>query len=388
MKIIADENMALVREFFAHLGELQCYAGRQLTQQHLKEADILLVRSVTQVNQQLLTNTPVKFVGSATIGADHLDLAWLTQQQITTTTAPACNARSVVEYVFATLAYLQQQLVADFANKVIGVVGLGNVGYLLAQVAIQLGFQVIGCDPFVQRDGIKQVTLEELLTQADIVCVHTPLTKEGAYPTYHLISANNLMQFKQGAVLLNAGRGAVIDNQALLTFLKNQPDYFAAVVLDVWESEPTLCPDLVSLVTIATPHIAGYSLEGKWRGTEMIYQAVCRYLKLKPQYSLADFLPVNNQVLEWKNLATDWQNYATLLRQVYPVERDDQALRATMSLTNDLERAVAFDLLRKNYWPRRECSAYYLSQSNHPDRQQKMKSLGFKLNKTLNTRQK
>ena len=124
MNIIADENMALVQEFFGDLGNLQCYAGRQLNTQLLQQANVLLVRSVTQVNQALLANTPVRFVGSATIGADHLDLRWLAQQQIMTTTAPACNARSVVEYVLAALAYLQEQLQQDMSAKVLGVVGL------------------------------------------------------------------------------------------------------------------------------------------------------------------------------------------------------------------------------------------------------------------------
>lgn len=378
MNIIADENMALVQEFFGDLGNLQCYAGRQLNTQLLQQANVLLVRSVTQVNQALLANTPVRFVGSATIGADHLDLRWLAQQQIMTTTAPACNARSVVEYVFAVLAYLQEQLQQDMSAKVLGVVGLGNVGHLLAQVAGQLGFRVIGCDPFVQRQGVTQQPLQQLLSEADIVCFHTPLTKQGEYPTYHLLAEHNLKYLKQGAILLNAGRGAVIDNVALLAFLQAYPHHLSAVVLDVWENEPAINVDLVASVDIATPHIAGYSLEGKWRGTEMIYQRLCQYLNQQIKHKLADFLPVNHQVLTWPHLSTIWQNYAALLRKVYPVEQDDQALRQTMCLDTHEARALAFDKLRKDYWPRRECSAYDLREVPIANQQQ-MANLGFKL---------
>lgn len=383
MKIVADENMALVQEFFADLGELQCYAGRHLQQQHLYDADILLVRSITPVNQQLLSNTPIKFVGSATIGADHLDLLWLKQQKITTTTAPACNARSVVEYVFAALAYLQQHSTSDFANKVMGIVGLGNVGYLLAKTAQQLGFQVIACDPFVQKDDVIQMSLSSLLAQADIVCLHTPLTKQGEYPTYHLLNANNLPHLKPGAILLNAGRGAVIDNQALLDFIEKNQDYLAAVVLDVWEQEPTIDSQLVAKVTIATPHIAGYSLEGRWRGTEMVYQALCQYLAVPIKHKLADFLPINTNILLWPNLATLWQNYAALLRKIYPIEQDDVALRQTL-LLSVVERGLAFDRLRKTYWPRRECSAYQLSANMTTTEQSVIESLGFTWLKTTN----
>lgn len=381
MYIVADENMALVKEFFTDLGELHCYAGRSLTQQQLLQATALLVRSVTTVNQALLHDTPVSFVGSATIGADHLDINWLSQQGITTTTAPACNARSVVEYVFACLAYLQEKNNHTFLGKTLGIVGLGNVGNLLAKLGKVLGFNIIGCDPFVTRDQINQLSLEALLSQADIICLHTPLTKQGAYPTYHLLGEHNLSLIKQGAVLLNAGRGAAIDNQALSAFLQQHPNYFSAVILDVWESEPTINQTLVEQVQVATPHIAGYSLEGKWRGTEMIYQAFCQHIQQTPQHKLADFLPVNSEVLVWPNQSSLWQNYATLLRHVYPVERDDQALRQTMFNADKLSRGQAFDHLRKTYWPRRECSAYHLSVTQTANIPSNLFELGFCLAK-------
>lgn len=377
MYIVADENMALVNEFFGHLGTLHCYAGRQLSAQQVKMADILLVRSVTPVNQQLLAQSNVRFVGSATIGFDHIEQAWLEKQGIMVRTAPACNAQSVVEYVFAALAYLGEKNNIQIKNKVLGVVGLGNVGRLLARFAHVLGFKVIAYDPFVTQDFVEQVELASLLSRADIVSLHTPLTKTGVYPTYHLLGKHNLSLLKQSAILLNSGRGAVIDNGALLDFLGQQAQHLAAVVLDVWEHEPNVNSELVNHVTLATPHIAGYSLEGKCRGTEMIYQSLCAFLHTPTLHQLSDFLPKLTHTLIWPNLDSLWANYAALLRQVYPIEQDDQAFRQSL-LMPAAQRGVAFDKLRKVYWSRRESSAYDVSCV--PSSQiQPMTQLGFKI---------
>ena len=222
MLIVADENMALVRQFFGHLGTLSCVAGRQMSSQQVSAANVVLVRSVTPVNAALLAGSRVRFVGSATIGADHLDQDWLTAQGIVFTTAPGCNARSVVDYVLTALVHLSQQQAFDLSGRVLGVVGLGNVGYLLARVGQALGLRVLGCDPWVNRTDIEQVSLAQLLREADIVSLHTPLIRDGEHPTFHLLNAANLPTLQPGTILLNCGRGAVIDNQALLAFLLAQ----------------------------------------------------------------------------------------------------------------------------------------------------------------------
>ena len=378
MYIVADENIALLDDFFAHLGKLHKRAGRQLSALEIKEADVLLVRSVTQVNAQLLQDSRVRFVGSATIGDDHLDKQWLDSQGITWRTAPACNAKSVVEYVFAALAYLSEIKNLELSHKVLGIIGLGNVGSLLASFAQHLGFTVIGYDPFTQHTAINQVELEQLLAQADIVSLHTPLTKTGAYPSFHLLNENNLRQLKQGAILLNSGRGAAIDNQALLAFMTHNPHHLAGLVLDVWEGEPMVNSTLAQKVDIVTPHIAGYSLEGKWRGTEMIYLALCDFYYKEPQYQLKDFLPNNQQVLVWPNKENLWQNYAQLLQTIYPITKDNQAFRQTLLEHDDIKRALAFDNLRKHYWHRRESSAYAV-QEVPLAYQQAIKTLGFEI---------
>ncbi|PTQ88182.1 4-phosphoerythronate dehydrogenase [Agitococcus lubricus] len=371
MRIIADENMALVHHFFGHLGQLECVSGRHLHPEQVRDADILLVRSVTTVNKALLDQSRVRFVGSATIGADHLDMQWLNEQGITVSTAPGCNARSVVDYVLTALIHLANQYQFDLTQRVLGIVGLGNVGYLLAKTAQQMGLRVLGCDPLVTRTDIEQLPLNELLEQADIVSLHTPLTKTGTYPTYHLLNAQNLQNLKKQSILINTGRGAAIDNRALLDFLTHRPNYLQAVVLDVWEHEPLPNADLMPLTTIATPHIAGYSLEGKWQGTAFIYQALCQFLQREPQYRLADFLPPNRQLQSIQETGQLWPDLHQVLAQVYPIVNDDTALRQTLGLI-DSERALAFDQLRKHYWQRRDLTAYDASHTLYSSKLQTM----------------
>lgn len=357
--LVADENMALVQEFFSDFGQLSCYSGRQLSSEQVKDADVLLVRSVTEVNAKLLTNSRVRFVGSATIGADHLDKAWLDSQNIFMTTAPACNARSVVEYVLTAIAAVAERLQIDPSTKVLGIVGLGNVGFLLATVAQSLGMKVLGCDPFINHPSIQQCGFEELLASADIVSLHTPLTRQGQYPTYHLLNEVTLPQLKSNSILLNTGRGAVIDNQALLSFVECNPEHLAAIVLDVWEGEPLINASLIPHVTLATPHIAGYSLEGRTRGTEQVYQALCQFLALSPQHQLSDFLPANPSAINVTPQHSLWLMLSQVLQAAYPIFNDDEQFRATMQLP-DNERALAFDLLRKHYWPRRQFASHQL----------------------------
>lgn len=357
MRIVADENMALVQAFFSDLGQLSCYSGRQLSNEQVKDADVLLVRSVTEVNANLLTNSRVRFVGSATIGADHLDKEWLDSQNITMTTAPACNARSVVEYILTAIAAVSARLQIDPSAKVLGIVGLGNVGFLLASVAQSLGIKVLGYDPFILRPTVQQCSFEELVASADIVSLHTPLTRQGEYPTYHLFNKVTLSLLKPNCILLNTGRGAVIDNQALLDFVENHPKHLAAIVLDVWEGEPLINARLIPHVMLVTPHIAGYSLEGRTRGTEQVYQALCQFLAQPPQHQLMDFLPVNSSVITALPNENLWLMLSKVLQAAYPIFNDDQQLRATMQLP-ETERALAFDLLRKHYWPRRQFASH------------------------------
>jgi len=347
MKIVHDENIPLAAEFFAPLGELHPCDGRTLSPAQVATADILLVRSVTPVGRELLRGSRVGFVASATIGTDHIDRCWLSAEGIPFANAPGCNAESVVDYVFAALLRLADGDWQQLARRRIGVVGVGNVGRRLVARLNGLGLSCLRCDPpREQREGGDFVALDELLARCDVVCLHTPLTVDGAHPTHHLLDAERLACLLPQCWLINAGRGAVVDNRALGQLLPTRPDL--RTVLDVWEPEPSVDADLVPRVSIATPHIAGYSLEGRCRGTEMIYRALCNHLGIAPQQSLAALLPPAPR-LDLRGVTNGLP--AAAVAACYAIGADDARFRA-MVAANELP--TGFDRLRKDYPGRRE----------------------------------
>lgn len=350
MRILADENIPMLEVFAAH-GQLRQVAGRSLDREVLGDAEVLLVRSVTEVDQTLLAGSQVKFVGTCTIGTDHLDLDYLAANGIGWASAPGCNARGVVDYVLGALLALAERDGVDLAQRCYGIVGAGQVGQRLIGVLRGLGWQVLVCDPpRQQQEGGDYVDLPTLLERCDVLSLHTPLTTQGAHPTEHLLAAEQLQQLSAGSWLINASRGAVVDNQALKTFLTQRPDVRA--VLDVWEGEPQVDADLAQLCDIATAHIAGYSLDGKIRGTAQIYQAFCEHFALSDQAAIA--CPA--QTLQGVQLAGHSavpEAMRLLCRAVYDPRGDDAAFR--LSLQGDAQaRRAAFDRLRKEYPVRRE----------------------------------
>lgn len=356
IKIVADENIPLVEAFFGHLGEIVRRPGRQLAPLDVKEAAALLVRSVTPVNAGLLAASSVRFVGTCTIGVDHLDENFFKEQGIAHASAPGCNANSVVEYVYAALCELD----IDWLHKRVGIIGCGNVGGLLHRRLRAQGVECVCYDPFLTPEQNPDLaTLEDVLA-CDIVSMHTPLTKTGPYPTYHLVSTAQLCQLKEGAVLLNCGRGAVIDNQALLDVLRTRRDL--RVVLDVWEGEPGISRELLQKVALGTPHIAGYSYDGKLKGTEMIYEALCRHLQRTPEHSLPQLVPpLDNGAIEIP-AGDNWAVIKQLVKQVYAIAADDQALRQLADSAESADAfAEGFDHLRKHYPIRREFYNYHLN---------------------------
>ena len=382
MKLIIDENIPLADEFFADLGTLVKKPGRLLTHDDVKDADALIVRSVTQVNQALLDGTPVKFVGSATIGEDHLDLDYLRGQGIAYASAPGCNAVAVVEYVAAALLDLEVRHGWSMAGKSLGIVGLGNVGSRLKPVFESLGLNVIACDPPLADQGQQDLTSLEEALSADIVTLHTPLTRSGPYPTFHLLGADRLAALCHGAVLINACRGPVIDNHALCRVLEQRGDL--SVVLDVWEGEPLVDTELAQRVEIATPHIAGHSFDGKVRGTAMIYEALCRHLNKTPDKTAESLIPAEAAHVIDLNEGEGIQNCRDLVRKVYRIEEDDVNLRSSLQHPKE-HRIAAFDQLRKHYRLRREFSEVVLRGVEifigraDPGEVQKIRALGFNL---------
>lgn len=352
MRIVADENIPLLDAFFAHLGEIQRLPGRSIDRAAVAAADILLVRSVTPVTRELLEGSPVRFVGTCTIGTDHLDLEYFQQAGIQWSSAPGCNARGVVDYVLGSLLTLAEIEGADLTRRTYGVVGAGQVGGRLVKVLKGLGWNVLVCDPPRQKaEGGDFVSLDEIVQRCDVISLHTPLNKTGEHPSWHLFDGPRLQQLKHGSWLINASRGPVIDNAALYDVLLNREDLQA--VLDVWEAEPKVDTELADLCVIGTPHIAGYSLDGRQRGTSQIYQALCAHLGQEPQVHLADLLPQPWLAEVTLDARTDpvWA-LNMLCRGVYDPRRDDADFRR--SLVGPVSQPVAFDLLRKHYPPRRE----------------------------------
>lgn len=362
MLIVADENIPLLESFFGDFGEVRRVAGRTVTAAHVQDADILLVRSVTSVNQALLDGSRVRFVGTATIGTNHIDQNWLAAQGIAFQAAPGCNATSVVEYVLSLLSlHAERRCIADWTSLSVGIVGAGNVGGELARTLRQLGFSVKVNDPPLEALGNEAafVTLDEVLS-CDVVTLHTPLTTTSVHPTYRLIGEQELGRLQASQLLINAGRGEVIDGDALLRRLGEAAA--PVVALDVWENEPMIQPELVDRVWIATPHIAGYSLEGKARGTEMIYRAVCDFLKVPAAKQISQFLPAPAlESIAFSGTAQEVSAITAAMRACYDPRRDDASLRQTMTLTDANQRAAAFDQLRKNYPVRREHSSVKVS---------------------------
>lgn len=343
MKILLDENITEAAHYFGHLGVLSKIPGRAITAEQVADADILLVRSVTQVNEQLLADGRVRFVGSCTSGIDHVDEAYLAEHGVVLAHAPGANALSVVEYVVSALAVLAKKGSEIGPGTTVGIIGLGNVGGRLYRVLERMGFRCRGYDPLLADDGIYRRTgsLEEIL-QSEVVTLHTPLTRDGSHPTRHMIGGRELALLPPGGILLNTCRGGVIDEQALLLALQRRDDL--AVVLDVWEGEPAIQRRLMDAVDLATPHIAGYSYEGKLRGSEMVCHQLCAYLGKKPPPSL---LPT----AESRELVS-WQETAGVILDRYDVSRDDRVMRAKMG--DEDGAGAAFDAMRRHYPLRRE----------------------------------
>lgn len=357
MLIVADENMPLLDEFFGDLGEIRRFPGRSLAAADVAGADLLLVRSVTRVGAGLLGESRPRFVGSATIGTDHIDLEWLAGEGIPFASAPGCNAVAVAGYVATLLALYAEERQVPASGLRLGVIGCGNVGRAVLPCAQALGHEVAVCDPWLEPaalpEGVAVMDLDGLLAWADVLTLHVPLTRSGPHPTHHLLDAARL-RAGHWQLLINTARGPVVDNRALAELLAT--DTGRSAVLDVWEEEPAVSPALLRRVRYGTPHVAGYSVEGKWRGTAMIYEAACRRLGITPQTNLAAIRAARGdrpEALRWAG------SLAATLAAVCDIAGDDTRLRAVVS-DDRVATAAAFDRLRREYRERREFSHYRL----------------------------
>jgi erythronate-4-phosphate dehydrogenase len=364
MKILGDSQIVLFDELFSHLGETATYTGRTLTAEQLAGVDVLITRSTLSVDEALLQGSDVKFVGTCTIGTDHFDLDYLDAHNMAWTNAAGCNANAVAQYVLSAMAHLAP----NWLHSTVGIIACGNIGGRVYRRLKALGVNCCVYDPFLTpKDNPDLVSLEQVL-QSDIITSHAPLTMSGEHPTFHLLGEQELEQLRPNTVLISAGRGAVIDNQALLRKLSNNKNI--RVALDVWEDEPNILSELIPLVDIATPHIAGHSIEGKTLGTVMVYESLCEFL-LRPSpvdvsgITHSDKVPLivkSTQTLSDNDgvISEDQQRFNQLLLSVYPIMADDQRLRAwqTENLTPHRTMGEYFDYLRKTYPIRNEYSHF------------------------------
>lgn len=348
MKVVADENMpGLAR--LAEQVDLQSLPGRRIRAADVADADAVLVRSVTRVGADLLAHSAVRFVGSATIGTDHVDRDWLASRGIAFAHAPGCNARAVAEYV---LQVVLAHGPAPLAGASAAVIGVGNVGRQVVQLLAALGMTVLAVDPPLARQGAvspvgRWSTLEDALA-ADVISLHVPLTAEGddvEAPTRHLLDADRLAQLGSHQLLVNTCRGAVIDGVALARRLA--AGSAPSVVLDVWEGEPRINAGLARRVTLGSPHVAGYSVQGKYRGSAMVVAALADALGLSVPAMALPFEPFRHEAA-----VDSASTLLAFLRARHDIRTDHQ--RLLDSLGSD-DPARAFDDLRRHYPARHEC---------------------------------
>jgi len=348
--ILADENIPAVEHYAGASATVTRFSGRRLSRAQLAGVDALLVRSVTRVDAQLLADTEVQFVGTATSGFDHIDRDYLQQHGIGFSYAPGSNANSVVEYVLAAIAASGDQLERILSGAPVGIAGYGVIGKAVAARLRALGVQCQVYDPWLDIAGIEDATSLSGVLQCGVITLHAELTRKHPWPSYHLLAAAELAEISVDSLLINASRGEVVDNAALSALLARggAPD----VILDVWEGEPQIDATLLRQVQLGTPHIAGYSLDGKLLATRMLIDAMAGDLRIPAVKveSAAGPAPVL--------LVPDGASGAELLRAVvaqrYDIRTDDTNLRAATLGANPTAAASAFDQLRRNYPERRE----------------------------------
>jgi erythronate-4-phosphate dehydrogenase len=382
VKIVADTNIPFVKECFSSAGQVTVVPGREMSAETVADADALLVRSVTEVNERLLAGSKVKFVGTATIGFEHIDVDYLEKNGIGFASAPGSNANSVAEYVVAALLETGQKYNFDLDGKSVGIIGVGNVGSRVEKKCRALGMGPVLNDPPLKRQtgDEKYRPLQELF-DSDFITLHTPLTFEGRDKTFHLADENFFNSLKDGVVFINTSRGGVVDTDALKKAIKNLK--IKATVLDVWENEPDIDTELLDMVDIGTPHIAGYSYDGKITGMIMIYKALCKHFGLEQVHKIDDFLPVPSKPeikLKVKECSPQ-QVIKAAVDGVYDVTEDDKNLRRILNMPLG-KRCATFDRLRREYPVRREFqNTTVVFSDEYNNVTEKLRRIGFKTRK-------
>ena len=373
MKVIADDKIPFLKGALEPFADVEYYPGKSISKELITDADALLIRTRTHCNRELLENTNVKFIASATIGFDHIDTDYCDANKIVWTNAPGCNSSSVQQYIASVLITLAKRHGFDLRDRTLGVIGVGNVGKKVVKLAEYLGMRVLLNDPPRQRSEVpcQFISLDGIFREADIITFHVPLNREGQDKTYHLADEQFFGKLLPGTILINSSRGEVVNNSALKEALKS--GQVAGAVLDVWENEPEIDTELLKMVDIATPHIAGYSADGKANGTTMSIRALSSYFNL----GIDDWEP--EEVLQPGSSSFQIDCYGKENGQVigeailktYNVLADDKRLRDSVN---------TFEQQRGNYPLRREFPAYEIELKNSDQRlEHTLRKLGFKI---------
>ena len=378
MIIVADTKMEFAREPFSRLGEVRWLPTPEISRDAIADADAIIIRSETRVTRDLLEGTKVRFVGTATIGTDHVDLPYLERSGIAFAAAPGSNANSVAEYVVAGLLEHSRRRAAHLAGMTIGIVGVGNVGSRVARFARALGMKVLLNDPPLARATADPAYLPlDRLMGAEIITLHVPLTSEGPDPTLHLFDARRLALMKKGSLLINTSRGGVTETRSLLEALRSGE--CGGAILDVWEGEPAFEAELLSRAEIGTAHIAGFSFDGKLNAARMLFTAIKAWGGSGEEWSDPPGLPAPSEpkITVKTEGMTEEEIVRFAVHRVYPIREDDELLRSTLLLPIG-GRASRFRSLRASYRARREFGSFTLSLSpERPAAAALLSSLGF-----------
>ena len=346
MKVIVDNKIPFIKEAIEKIADEVVYApGKDLTPSLVKDADALIIRTRTHCNRGLLEGSKVKFIATATIGFDHIDTEYCREAGITWTNAPGCNSASVAQYLHSSLILLQESKGINLSEATIGIIGVGNVGSKVAKVAQELGMRVLLNDlPREDKEGKQNFSsLQTLAKECNVLTFHVPLYKEGKYRTYHLADTAFFQSLKQKPVIINTSRGEVIETDALLNALETK--LISDAIIDVWENEPAINLTLLKKVFLGTPHIAGYSADGKANATRMSLDALCRYFNIQADYQIIPPAPSQPQITA--------ETLSDAYLQIYDPRQDSNALKTHPEL---------FEKLRGDYPLRREKKSIHNSE--------------------------
>jgi erythronate-4-phosphate dehydrogenase len=373
MKIVIDDKIPYINHALDNYAEVECLPAIAISKSKLVDCDAMIIRTRTRCDAELLEGTSVKFIASATIGYDHIDTSYCKSHGITWTNAPGCNSGSVMQYLAAALLYYAKQNNIILKDRVLGVIGVGNVGKKIVRLAEILEMQVLLNDPPRERnEGICGfLTIESIMKEADIISFHVPLNREGQDKTYHLADKDFFSKLNPGTVLINTSRGEVVDTQSLIQFLNE--DKMSAAILDVWEDEPDINRELLLKTCIATPHIAGYSVDGKANGTKIAVRSLSQFFGLGLDKWEPKKIPaIENPVIFCNGKKKTFQEIVTeLVMQTYPIQNEISWLRT---------HPEKFEQYRGDYPVRREFFAYTVKVENMSNNDMlRLKRLGFRI---------